>query len=441
MKPAAAKFSIALIAVFSLLLVAGAMLTALAETGFTAPIFNRPTKTSSPVDGGKPTITPILLATKEKTTVPEPTEKDNTANPTSTPKVTKTTDPDATKTAESTATKTPASTSTPVPGCTTPEGWVKYKVQSGDTLYSIALLYQSSVPVIQSGNCMGSATTIITGDILYVPNNPTLTPTPKPTNTPKPTSDGCNLLNLIHLGNGTDPAASPANSTGCPTGKYKKGEAIALTSKPDSGWEVIGWLGTDNDSSTATTNSLTMPDKEHTAKVKYGEIAPAACYPLTVNHSGNGGDPTPSIPNSTGCPAGKYIEGETITLTAYPDPGNKVSAWSGTDDDTSTATTNTVTFGPAAASVTVTYAVVPPCFTLTLSHSGAGADPVASPTNSSSCPTGMFLSGESISLTAAPTGAGVVTGWTGTDNDSSASLSNTLTMPGSNHVVSVTYAP
>ena len=58
----------------------------------------------------------------------------------------------------------------------------------------------------------------------------------------------CYALTLSHTGNGANPTASPANSTGCPTGQYVSGESITLTAAPDTGYQVAGWSGTNNDS-------------------------------------------------------------------------------------------------------------------------------------------------------------------------------------------------
>jgi hypothetical protein len=82
----------------------------------------------------------------------------------------------------------------------------------------------------------------------------------------------CYALSLSHTGSGGNPVASPANSTGCPSGQYVAGEAIGLTASPDAGWQVAGWSGTSNDASTATTNSATMPAGPLAVSVAYSEI-------------------------------------------------------------------------------------------------------------------------------------------------------------------------
>jgi LysM repeat protein len=72
----------------------------------------------------------------------------------------------------------PVPTVTVVP-CGPPAGWVRgYIVQPGDTLFRIALSYNITYPQLQRANCMGSSTTIYTGQRLWVPNIP---PRPVPT--------------------------------------------------------------------------------------------------------------------------------------------------------------------------------------------------------------------------------------------------------------------
>lgn len=74
--------------------------------------------------------------------------------------------------------------------CGPPFGWVRnYIVQRGDTLFRIALSYNITYPRLQRANCMGSSTTIYTGQRLWVPNVPTRTPVPGVTIIPtEPTS-------------------------------------------------------------------------------------------------------------------------------------------------------------------------------------------------------------------------------------------------------------
>ena len=72
----------------------------------------------------------------------------------------------------------PVPTVTVIP-CGPPAGWVRaYIVRPGDTLFRIALSYNITYPQLQRANCMGSSTTIYTGQRLWVPNIP---PRPVPT--------------------------------------------------------------------------------------------------------------------------------------------------------------------------------------------------------------------------------------------------------------------
>lgn len=79
------------------------------------------------------------------------------------------------------------------------------------------------------------------------------------------------------------------------------------------------------------------------------------------------------------------------------------------------------------------------CYVLTRTHTGSGADPVASPSNSPGCPIGQYVGGQSIQLTASPAAGSTVGSWSGTSNNASTSLANSLVMPAGNHTASVNY--
>jgi len=251
----------------------------------------------------------------------------------------------------------------------------------------------------------------------------------------------CYPLTLSHVGSGSDPSAIPTNSTGCATGNYHFGESITLSGAvPAAEWKINGWTGTTNNSSTASTNTVSMPAAAHAVSVIYGEISPT-CYPLSLSHSGNGGDPTASPTSSDGCSAGQYIASQSITLTAHPDSGYQVASWTGTTNNGSTAITNTVTMPASSHPASVTYIQTPPpCFTLTLTHTGQGSNPTASPPNSTGCTAGNYHAGENISLSGAvPASGWQISSWTGTTSDSSTANTNAVSMPSSNHTASVVY--
>ena len=75
---------------------------------------------------------------------------------------------------------------------------------------------------------------------------------------------------------GQQPVASPANSaavTQASTWRVRPSTSAARVASSD--WEIDRWEGTDDDTSTAATNSLTMPANAHTARVIYMRTEPA----------------------------------------------------------------------------------------------------------------------------------------------------------------------
>lgn len=98
--------------------------------------------------------------------------------------------------------------------CGPPAGWVFYTIQSGDTLYSIATAFGTTVAALQQANCMGSSTDIRAGQQLYVPNIPTVTPKISPTPWIPPT------LLPTPPGMGTITPEPPIEPTAVPTPTY-----------------------------------------------------------------------------------------------------------------------------------------------------------------------------------------------------------------------------
>jgi hypothetical protein len=71
---------------------------------------------------------------------------------------------------------------------------------------------------------------------------------------------------------GSDPTTNPAKSAACPSaGQYVSGESIQLEAQPADGWEVSGWSGTNDNASTLTTNTVTMPARNHQVRVIYAQ--------------------------------------------------------------------------------------------------------------------------------------------------------------------------
>ena len=66
----------------------------------------------------------------------------------------------------------------------------------------------------------------------------------------------CIGLTLLHAGSGSDPTPSPAGSPGCPQQQFIAGTVVALTAAPATGWTVGSWMGTDDNTSQASSVRL-----------------------------------------------------------------------------------------------------------------------------------------------------------------------------------------
>lgn len=249
----------------------------------------------------------------------------------------------------------------------------------------------------------------------------------------------CHTLTLNRTGNGSKPTADPPNSTGCQSGKYTAGTTISLSAQPDNNWKVGSWSGTDNNSSTANNNTVTMPNGARTATVNY--VQQTTCYTLLLQYTGSGSKPTASPKNSSGCPNEQYVAGAAINLTAKPASNWVVEGWTGTNDDAGTALSNTVTMPAANHTVIAHYKGQVDCYTLLLKHTGEGKDPIPSPPSSTGCQIGQYKAGALISLTADPAQSWTVKSWSGTTDNSSTSTTNNAIMPGAAHTVIANYAP
>lgn len=129
----------------------------------------------------------------------------------------------------------------------------------------------------------------------------------------------CYRLTIGHTGEGSDPTASPSKSWGCyKKGYYVAGAIITLSGAvPADGWRIASWTGTKNDSSTASSNTVKMPAKAHTALVNYTKEE----YVLTVLTVGSG--------FTTVAPPGPYAFGTLVDVTASAAPGFVFDFWSG----------------------------------------------------------------------------------------------------------------
>lgn len=164
----------------------------------------------------------------------------------------------------------------------------------------------------------------------------------------------CHLLTRTHTGNGANPVPSFSNSNGCAAGRYAPSEVILVAATPSTNQRVQAWSGTVIAPGLGlAVNSVVMPNADATVNVTY-----QPCNLLTVSAVGNGSAPGVFPAASAGCPAGTYVAGEAIVLTAAPARGWGVGVWSGTADDSSRALTNGLTMPARDASVRMEYFAV-----------------------------------------------------------------------------------
>jgi hypothetical protein len=211
----------------------------------------------------------------------------------------------------------------------------------------------------------------------------------------------------------------------------------------DGGFEKVG-------QSALAQNGLKQWASAYSATVSLRSIIDSrslvqySCYALTLalDAASGGGLPTASPANSGGCAPGSYHADTAINVAASPSPDWKVGSWSGTNDNSSNSATNNVTMPAGNHTVTVNYLHLPRiCYTLTLTRNTAsgGGLPRATPANSSGCAFGSYFPDTAINLVASPSTGWRVVNWRGTNGSSGFSTTSSVTMPWSNHAVTVNY--
>jgi uncharacterized repeat protein (TIGR02543 family) len=126
-------------------------------------------------------------------------------------------------------------------------------------------------------------------------------------------------------------------------GQYTKNTVVTLSAEPASGYDWIGWSGTNNDNVNPTT--VTMSD-DKAVKANF-----EARYSLIINNqqvigsvvSFTEGSVTVNPPPSNA--DGKYSHGTIVHLTVHANTGYDWQSWTGTDNDNANPTTVTMNSG------------------------------------------------------------------------------------------------
>jgi trimeric autotransporter adhesin len=170
---------------------------------------------------------------------------------------------------------------------------------------------------------------------------------------------------------------------------YVSNTLVTLTATPSNGWRFIGWTG----DSTATTNLTTvLMDRPRTVQALFEMWT---IYPLSASTPGGG---SVSVSPAPYAPENLYTSNTLVTVTATPSNGWSFVRWAG--DSTATTNVTTVLMDQPRA-VQALFGT-----SLTLFTNGNGQvllDP----------PTGPYLLGSTVQLTALPPPGSYFFGWSG----------------------------
>ncbi len=152
------------------------------------------------------------------------------------------------------------------------------------------------------------------------------------------------------------------------------------------------------------------------ASALFGDTAAEAggdCYLLTTSVPGGGGWIGVSPESTGGCATSEYSPGTLVTVVATADPGYAWESWTGTDDDSTSAT-----FVTMNGDRTVTATFRENCYALTTVVDGGGGWIGVSPDSTGGCPAGRYSPGTLVTVVATPDPGYAWESWTGTDDDS-----------------------
>jgi hypothetical protein len=221
----------------------------------------------------------------------------------------------------------------------------------------------------------------------------------------------CYALNLIANGDAPAPIPYPANASGCPNGQYHAGDRIALTAVMVPGDVVTGWGGTDNDASTAASNTVTMTQPYNRAVYT---IEQHVCYHLSLADTGQGSVPVATNPVAS-CPANYFPWGYEVDVSgASPAVGWQIGGWSGTENDGATIGQNFVLMPTHDQTVLVLYVPVQDQLSVTTVGNGTGTITSEPPgINCGATCSALFPYGSTVNLAATPDPGSTFLGFSG----------------------------
>jgi beta-glucosidase len=218
-------------------------------------------------------------------------------------------------------------------------------------------------------------------------------------------------LTVTKAGGGTGTVTSSAGGINCGstcTASLSSGVIVTLTATASSGMSFGGWSGACTGTGTCV---VTMTGNQAVTATFNQQVT---TYPLTVTKAGTGSGTvtanTGGISCGTSCTA-SLAAGTVVNLTTAAASGSVFAGWSG---DCSGSSCSLGMDGPK--SVTATFNLVTPSYTLTVSKSGTGTGTVTSSVGGISCGaacSASLASGTIVTLTASADASATFTGWSG----------------------------
>src|SRR5207244_3532597 len=200
---------------------------------------------------------------------------------------------------------------------------------------------------------------------------------------------------------------------------YVSGTAVTLAAAPAAGSIFAGWTGSGCTGTGSCTVTLTA------ATTVTATFTPT--FALTVSKAGTGSGTVTSTPTGITCGtdcSASYASGTVVTLTATPAAGSVFAGWSSVGCTGTGSCAVTLT---AATAVTATFI---PTFTLAVTTAGTGNGTVTSSPAGIDCDpncSASYSSGTVVTLTAAPKGQFIFTGWSGGGCSGTGACTVTLT--------------
>jgi len=210
--------------------------------------------------------------------------------------------------------------------------------------------------------------------------------------------------------NGGALTVTPARTGTCATGTHPTGTEVAVRAVPAQ-WHFLGaWGGA------LAGRTSTLLQQVLTTSAADSEVVAVftPCFELTLLKAA-GSAPTDSVsvtpPHSPNCPAGAYVAGELLTLTASTGSSSAARVWSSWAGAAASLTASNGTLSMPAGNETAA-ATFAQCYVLTLQAAGDGAGmTTAAPLRSSTCalstpmclcPLGSYIAGQVLSVSALP---------------------------------------